>query len=159
LFRLALLLFVFIFTDMKLRSILLLSAGLLLMGTVGFASDGEKITKECSYEVGDLAYDVTSYEFKACEFDASSMIVVSHNFEYTFVSRESFVAGYAEGPVDVGKNISNEFSTLASTITIYKRNLDYPDVNYWLRYKKELNFKLINTLNSKAPECTNRYNC
>lgn len=148
LFQSALLLFVFIFTRMKnIKCFLLLGVGLLLTAPVGFASDGTKITKDCYFEVGDLAYDVVAYEYTA-----SPMIVVSHNFDYTFVAIETFEAGYVEGPIDIGSNSSNEFGILSYTFIIENRFGKYPVTNDWLRYKNDLNFTLSYKY-SKAPKC------
>jgi hypothetical protein len=135
----------------QLSCFLLLGVGLLLLAPVSFASDGTKITKECSYDVGDINLNVASYE-------VSFESVVSHNF--VFVSSDfTFVDAPAlEGPADVGKRIS-EFGTLADIFVLYNRSTKYPDINYWILYKKDLDFKLTNTLNSKAPECLCRYKC
>lgn len=131
----------------NIKCFLLLGVGLLLTAPVGFASDGTKITKDCNFEVGDLAFDAVAYEYTA-----SPMIVVNHYFNYAFSITETFVAGYAEGPVDVERNSSNEFGTLSSIFIIENRFSKYPDTNDWLKYKNDLDFKLSYRY-SKAPKC------
>lgn len=124
---------------------MLLTAGLLLIASVGFASDATKTSKDC-YQACDMP-SADSYVLYAVEEN-----VVFHNFAYICVDSDFILAGYVEGPADVGKNVSNEFGILPDTFIVENSSIKYPPTNDWLRYKQDLNFKLSFKY-SKAPIC------
>ena len=120
---------------MKLRFIFaLLGIGLFLTANVGFASDVNKTTKVCSWEISSPDYDVVSYEAN-----------IDTNFDF---SATSFISA-AEDPGDVGKEILT-FGTLADSISISNKRASYPDINYWLLYKEDIRFTLTYKSNSKS---------
>lgn len=129
---------------MKLRFIFaLLGIGLFLTANVGFASDVNKTTKDCSWDISSNDYDVASYEAS-----------IDTNFDFSATSLTSVTDGY----VDVGKEIVN-FSTLAGSISISNKRATYPNINYWYLYKEYILFTLTYKSNSKSPECLCRYKC
>jgi hypothetical protein len=129
------------------KFIAVFAVGLLLTSTVGFASDGTKTTKDCYQDTEYPEMDAYSY-VTSVEMN----VVAIHSFDYAFVAYEFLAPGIADEYEYSGHNNSNEFGTLAGLFILDNRFTKFPDTDYWLRYKKDLNFKLTYKY-TKAPKC------